>query len=295
MMNGKNHTNGASNGNGARNGEVMAYLTRLGLEDTEQEKVAALLEAIRCQERLGSTSGRDCVERKPREARGKVGLYISEEQEVFKLAYQSFFESHRSIDILGVSSDTSIESVQAALRHGPDVFLLGLKALTATSSVSLGAVKEACPSGVGLVLLFAYYDAQGIRKLKEFSQEGSGGRAYFLKHNLDTPEQLAQIVFSVTAGRIIVDPVIMGELMDKTDNAGSPLIDLSRKDLEVLSWVARGYGDAAIASVLCRDVKKVERQVADIYRKLNAGSDRGDSRVSAALLYLKATGLLPAG
>ncbi len=159
----------------------------------------------------------------------------------------------------------------------------------------MSAVKEACPGGVGLVLLFASYDAKGMRVLREFSKEGSGGRAYLLKHNLDTPEQLAQVVFSVAEGRVIVDPVIMGELIDDTGRAGSLLFDLSRKELEVLSWMARGYGDHAIASVLCRDLKTVERQVADIYGKLGVDSACGDCRVSAALSYLKATGLLSDG
>lgn len=291
--NGKHHTNGASNGNSAQHGEVIAYLARLGLEDTEQEKVAALLEAIQRRERLGSSYGRDSVAGIALEGKGTVRLYIAEEQQVFKLAYQSFFESHPSVEILGVPSDTSSESIRAATRYSPDVFLLGLKALKATSSVTLSAVKEICSRGIGLVLLFACYDAKGIRVLREFSKEASGGQAYLLKHNLDTPEQLAQIVFSVAEGRVVVDPAIMGELIDDTGSAGSVFLDLSRKELEVLSWMARGYGDAAIASVLCRDVKTVERQIAGICSKLGAESARGDHRVFAALSYLRATGLLP--
>lgn len=349
MMNGdgyRNHANGTSNGHGAQHGEVIAYLARLGLGVTELGKIAALLEAIRYREHLGSTYGRDTAQptkddecrlrldedrwrasdplklvqflhgNGPAEASHRVGisrdtpgpaqrkaledkstlrLYMAEEQQVFKLAYQSFFESHPSVEILGVSGDTSIESIRAASRYSPDVFLLGLKALKATSGVTLNAVKEACPSGVGLVLLFACYDAKGIRALREFSKEASGGRAYLLKHNLDTPEQLAQVVFSVAEGRVIVDPIIMGELIDDTGSATSLLFDLSRKELQVLSWMARGYGDHAIASVLGRDVKTVERQVADIYSKISVESAHGDRRVSAALSYLKATGLLPSG
>ena len=273
--NGKNHTNGASNGNGAQHGDVIGYLAGLGLENEERDRVAALLEAIRHQEHQGSAYGRDSVERKVLEGKGTVRLYIAEEQQVFNLAYQSSFESHPSIEIMGVSSDTSIESLRAASRHGPDVFLLGLKALKATSSVILAAITKAFPGGVGLVLLFSYYDAKGIRALREFSKEGSGGRAYYLKHNLDTPEQLAQVVSSVAEGRVTLDPVLMGELIDDTDSAGSLLFDLPRNDLEVLSWMARGYGDGTIASVLCRDVKTVEKQIADIYSKLSIESVSG--------------------
>jgi DNA-binding NarL/FixJ family response regulator len=291
--------------------ELTAYLAKLGLGDAHLARVISLLQATHG-ERVNlpaesedspprSRRRRDASESPPPawptpSAPSKtVNLLVAEEQQILKEAYRAFFTTHPSINLVGCSSDTSAEALLAAATSaGPSVMLVGVKSLHTTTVEKLEILQENFPQ-VGVVLLFAVHDAGGIKALREFSRGSSAGRAYLVKHNLDTPEQLAQVVFSVAEGRVIVDPVIMGELIDDNGRAGSPLFDLSRKELEVLSWMARGYGDDTIASVLCRDVKTVERQVADIYSKLSLESVRGDHRVSAALSYLKATGLLSGG
>ena len=63
-----------------------------------------------------------------------------------------------------------------------------------------------------------------------------------------------------------------------------------------MSWVSKGYRNGAIAELMSRDVKTVERHIASIYGKLPSGSggceDPDDRRVQAALMYLKASGQL---
>ena len=65
--------------------------------------------------------------------------------------------------------------------------------------------------------------------------------------------------------------------------------------MQLLSWMARGFANKAIANVLSRDTKAVERQVSNIYTKLHLGDEGKEPRVGAALAYLKATGMLPRG
>ena len=56
--------------------------------------------------------------------------------------------------------------------------------------------------------------------------------------------------------------------------------------------MARGFANEAIAGVLVCDRRAVERQISNIYSKLQLGDDQRDPRVGAALMYLQATGLL---
>lgn len=162
----------------------------------------------------------------------------------------------------------------------------------------LNTLRQACPD-VGIVLLFAFYDIQGIKALREFSKETSSGCAYLLKHTVDTVEQLTQVIFSVVEGRIIIDPMVMEGINNSGDANNNFLRELSPKELEVLSWIAKGYRNDTIADVLSRDVKTVERHINNIYGKLHCGREDSpeESRhpqVQAALTYLRATGLLPA-
>ena len=150
---------------------------------------------------------------------------------------------------------------------------------------------------MGLALLFAYYDVHGIKALREFSKGSSAGCAYLLKHTIDTVDQLIQVVHSVAEDRIIVDPMVMEELIKTGDSTSSFIQELSPKELEVLSWLAKGYRNDTIAGLLSRDVKTIERHINNIYSKLHSDKmegpdDSGHPRVRAALTYLKGTGLL---
>lgn len=69
-------------------------------------------------------------------------------------------------------------------------------------------------------------------------------------------------------GRIIIDPMVMEGLIKTGDGHGAFLRDLSPRELEVLSWMAKGYRNDTIADVLSRDVKTVERHINNIYSKL---------------------------
>ena len=146
---------------------------------------------------------------------------------------------------------------------------------------------------MSIVLLFAFYDAQGIKALRGYPQRSSLGRAYLLKHTIDTVDQLIQVVCPVAQWRIIVDPMVMDGLINSADANGSLLSDLSPRELEVLSWMAKGFRNDTIAQVLSRDVRTVERHINSIYGKLEIDDASRDPRVNAALKCLQTTGSLP--
>ena len=228
-----------------------------------------------------------------------ITLFVAEEQQILREAYQSVFRDHGDIEILGSTHDTSVESlVQVATSIKPDVLLLGVKAVQPQTVEMLATLREACPR-LALVLLFAYFDGNGIKGLREFSRGATAGCAYLLKHTIDTIEQLGQVIISVAEQRIIVDPMVMEELIRTDDSRAGFMQDLSPKELEVLGWLSRGYRNDTIAGLLSRDVKTIERHINNIYSKLSNDllEDPVQSmhpRVRAVLMYLKATGLLSA-
>ncbi len=139
----------------------------------------------------------------------KVRLYVAEEQQILREAYQSVFQGHAYIEIVGASGETDGESlVGAASALRPDTILLGIKVLQPVVVERLEMVRERCPD-VAIVLLSAYYDVKGLKALREFSRGASVGCAYLLKHTIDTVEQLTQVIYSVAEGRIILDPAVM--------------------------------------------------------------------------------------
>lgn len=291
--------------------ELTSYLTTLGLDDAHLAEVVSLMQATHgengslaeIEEHINSkeesppspaTNGRQ-DQPGPSGDTKTVKLFLAEEQPIQLQAYQTFLKTQSNIGLVGCTSDTSSEAmVDAVTTFEPDVVLMGVKALRTSTVEKLEALRDAHPN-LAVVLLFAFYDTQGIKALRDFSNSASAGYAYLLKHNVDTANQLAQVVHAVAQGRIIVDPQIMEELVDDASIDSKVLTALSPKELQVLSWMARGYANDAIANVLSRDRKSVKRHVSSIYTKLQLGDGNRDSRVGAALMYLTATGMLPRG
>ncbi len=299
-------------------GGLISYLAKLGLGDADLARVFSMLQTSPAESAPPVAQPEEPEMEAPPEpklieqvlevahpagriiepAQKTITIFLAEEQQILKEAYTSFFQDQQAVEILGSSDDTSTEFlVAAAKEHNPDAMLLGVKSVQKDTVQKLEDLRQACPK-LGIVLLFSFYDAQGIKALREFSKETHSGCAYLLKHTVDTVEQLTQVVFSVVEGRIIIDPMVMEGLIKTGDGHGAFLRDLSPRELEVLSWMAKGYRNDTIADVLSRDVKTVERHINNIYSKLF--SDKSDDeeegsrhpRVQAALTYLKATGLL---
>ena len=334
MLNGFNGENGRYPAGSKQTGEeseVISYLAQMGLEDSDLSKVASLLHAIRAQEWSQPAAGEESLQTMagdellhtmqsedllleplnatvntdtvrptlPASPAGKrvIKLYLAEEQQVLREAYQSFLGAQPDIQLLSSSGDTSPEVIVAEVTAlKPDVVLFGVKTLQATTVETLVNLRAVCPHA-SPVLSFALFDGQGIRALREFSRDAVSGYAYLLKHRFDTAEQLTQVISSVVEGRVIVDPEVMTELVEADEGHQRILRDLSPRELEVLSWMARGYTNSTIASLLDLEITVVERHIKCIYRKLNddqcaSSKEPEDRRVRAALLYLKATGLL---
>ena len=82
-------------------------------------------------------------------------------------------------------------------------------------------------------------------------------------------------------------------LINFGDAHGSLPAELSSREVEVLSWMAKGFRNDTIAQVLSREVRTVERHINSIYGKHLIDYGSKDPKVTAALKYLQATDSLP--
>jgi len=228
-----------------------------------------------------------------RQNANKVKLLIAEEQEVFREAYQSFFSRHPNIELISVSEDNDGESLVGKARVlKPNVILLGIGALQPASIKTLEMLRENCPQ-VGIVLLSASYNVAHFDALRRLSRRASSGRAYLLKHNMNSVRELTPVILGVARGRITIDPAVMDGLMAAADSPDFLLKELSPRELEVLGWMAKGYRNNTIADILYLELKTVEHHVNSIFNKLGDCPDSKDTRIHAITLYLTATGRLP--
>jgi DNA-binding NarL/FixJ family response regulator len=139
--------------------------------------------------------------------------------------------------------------------------------------------------GVGVVVVSQYADPRyGLALLSD----GSDGRAYLLKERLNDREHLISAIQTVAAGGSVIDAKVVEALIAAhVHEEQSPLADLTQRELEILSLIAQGQSNQAIAESLVLTKRAVEKHINAIFVKLGLSQNEEVSRrVKAALIYL---------
>lgn len=118
--------------------------------------------------------------------------------------------------------------------------------------------------------------------------DGSRGRGYVLKDRVDDPARLVEAITTVAKGGSYIDDEVVDALVRSRQRAvDSPLTTLSRRECQVLTEMATGATNAAIASRLHVTEHAVEKHTSSIFAKLGLTDEAEvNRRVSAVLLFL---------
>jgi DNA-binding NarL/FixJ family response regulator len=145
-------------------------------------------------------------------------------------------------------------------------------------------IRERWPS-VGLLLLSQYVEAHyALLLMTEFE----GGVGYLLKDRVSDLETFAQDVRRVATGATVIDPELVASLVARRREK-DPLESLSNRERDVLSLMAQGMSNAALADELHLSPKTIESYVTSIFTKLGLAPDtREHRRVLAVLTFLRA-------
>ena len=105
-------------------------------------------------------------------------------------------------------------------------------------------------------------------------------------------DELIRTIHDVAAGRTVLDPIMVEKLTtQKGIPETSPLRDLTRREVEVLSLMAKACTNGTIASILYIQPRTVEHHINSIFSKLGIAPATGQhARVQAVLAYMEATG-----
>jgi DNA-binding NarL/FixJ family response regulator len=135
---------------------------------------------------------------------------------------------------------------------------------------------------VGILLLSQYVE---VAYAQELLSSGSGGIGYLLKDRVASLDELKDAVDRIAAGGTVLDPEVIAQLVGRRHD---PLETLTPRERDVLTWMAEGRTNAAIASGLVIGVGAVEKNVTSIFQKLGLDDSGTDHRrVLAVLAWLQ--------
>jgi DNA-binding NarL/FixJ family response regulator len=139
---------------------------------------------------------------------------------------------------------------------------------------------------VGVLLLSSYVEPSYAMRLIEEHPERVG---YLLKERVFDVAILVDALRRIADDETVIDPTIVSRLVGRRRRA-DPLEELTDREREVLSLLAEGMSNRAIAGRLFITERTVEAHVKQIFLELGLGADpESHRRVLAVLAYLRAS------
>jgi DNA-binding NarL/FixJ family response regulator len=177
-------------------------------------------------------------------------------------------------------ADDLMEQVGAAI---PDVAIVDVRMPPGHADDGLVAAAKirASHPGVAVLVLSQHLEASYMLELVGDDASGVG---YLLKDRVRDVAEFVDAVERVADGGTAFDPEVVSSLVG--GRRGALLDALSEREREVLTLIAEGRSNRAIAGQMALSPRAVERHVQAIFQKLRLPDSEDDNRRVLAVLAL---------
>ncbi len=193
------------------------------------------------------------------------------------------------IEVVAMATDRD-ELLAAVEANAPDAVLTDIRMPPTGTNEGIEAAKviRAKHPDVGVVVLSQFAEEDYAYDLLK---DGAAGLGYLLKERVADVDELVRALEEVSRGGSVLDPKVVEELVAAKDRmAHSPLGTLTEREREVLSHMAQGENNAAIAASLFLTERAVEKHINSLFHKLDLTEEPDvHRRVMAVLAFLRET------
>ncbi len=170
-------------------------------------------------------------------------------------------------------------------RERPDVAIVDIRMPPSFTDEGLRAALDLRQRHKGLgVLMFSQYIE--TRYAADLLADDAAGIGYLLKDRVADVSDFVEALVRVASGGTALDPEVITQLLGAS-RRGDSISVLTPREKEVLSLMAEGRSNAAIANELVISEGAVEKHVANIFTKFDLPVSESDHRrVLAVLRFL---------
>lgn len=206
----------------------------------------------------------------------KTRILIVDDHEMMRLGLRTALEPEPDLAVVGEASNGA-EALAKIATFDPQLILMDVRMEKMGGIEACREIKSRYPH-VRILMLTSYTDEDAV-----ISSIMAGASGYLLKH-LSRPELLRSIRL-VASGQTLVDANATQQVLDRISQ--TPGWELTEREREVLTLIARGYTNKQIADALTVTEKTARNHVSHILEKL------GLSRRSEAAVFAVENKLVP--
>jgi DNA-binding NarL/FixJ family response regulator len=187
--------------------------------------------------------------------------------------------------VVGVVGDGP-SFVDAVAEHRPDVSIVDVRMPPSHTDEGLRAAVEARTRvpGTPVLVLSQYVE---VSYADDLLADRAGAVGYLLKDRVSEVADFVDTLRRVAGGGTVLDPEVVAQLLVRR-RRDDPLRGLTPREREVLSLMAEGRSNTAIARKLVVTDGAIEKHVKSIFMKLDLAPDEEQHRrVLAVLAYLQ--------
>jgi DNA-binding NarL/FixJ family response regulator len=219
-----------------------------------------------------------------------IRVVVADDNYLLREGVLRLVDAQQDLSVVGVAGSYE-ELLDVVDAEGPDVVITDIRMPPTGTDEGIRAaarIRQSHPK-TGVVVLSQFASPSYALALLE---GGSDGRAYLLKDRVADADDLVDAVRTVAGGGSIIDPKVVEELVSARSRASSsPLERLTPREREILSEMAQGKSNAAIAASLILSERAVEKHTNSIFSKLHLTEEPDvNRRVKAVLVHLSAEG-----
>ena len=195
-------------------------------------------------------------------------VLIADDDALARAALRTIFDAHDDLELVGEAED-GLQAVEHAERLHPDVVLLDIRMPNLDGLQAARRILDS-PSNRARVIMLTTFD------LDEYVYDAlKAGATGFLRKDV-SPARLLAFVRSASDGDALLDPAITRRLVERYTQPYTPgtratgkLAELTPRELEVLTHVARGRSNSEIAAEMYLSEATVKTHVSRILAKLD--------------------------
>lgn len=194
-----------------------------------------------------------------------IRVLLADDHAVVRAGIRQFLEQAEDIEVIAEADDGETAKLLIG-EHELDVAVLDIQ-MPDASGIDVTRWIRTHHREIAVLILTAYDDDPYVMAVLQ-----AGANGYVLK--TATPKEIIQAVRDVHAGNSAIDATIVKKMMEQvSQRRKTPVVEnLTDREIEVLTYVAKGYTNKAIGLQLAISDRTVQGHLAHIFNKIQVGS-----------------------